>query len=81
MEIEKVPAISVLMSVYKEKPEWLEESINSILNQTFKDFEFIIINDNPDGVEQKAVLDKYQKLDDRIIVVQNSHNLGLSTLR
>ena len=78
MEVEKVPAISVLMSVYKEKPEWLEESINSILNQTFKDFEFIIINDNPEGVEQKAVLDKYQKLDDRIVVVQNPHNLGLA---
>lgn len=78
MTVEKVPAVSVLMSVYKEKPEWLEESINSILNQTFKDFEFIIINDNPEGVEQKEVLDKYQKLDDRIIVVQNPHNIGLT---
>lgn len=78
MGVEKVPAISVLMSVYKEKPEWLEESINSILNQTFKDFEFIIVNDNPEGVEQKEVLDKYQRLDDRIIVIQNPQNLGLA---
>ena len=39
--------ISVVMSVYSEKIEWLKDSIDSILNQTFSDFEFIIINDNP----------------------------------
>lgn len=71
------PIISVLMSVYKEKPEWLEESINSVLNQTFENFEFIIVNDNPDGIEQKRVLDKYQKLDSRIVLISNSYNLGL----
>lgn len=78
MEERKLPTVSVLMSVYREKPEWLEESINSILNQTFKNFEFIIINDNPGGVEQKSILNKYQSLDDRIIVVQNPCNLGLT---
>ena len=77
MKIESIPVVSVLMSVYKEKPEWLEESINSILNQTFKDFEFIIINDNPEGVEQKEVLVKYKSLDKRIRVVENSCNMGL----
>ena len=71
------PIISVLMSVYKEKPEWLEESINSVLNQTFENFEFIIVNDNPDGIEQKKVLDKYQKLDSRIVLISNPYNLGL----
>ena len=38
------PKISVLMSVYNGK-KYLKEAIDSILNQTFKDFEFIIIND------------------------------------
>ena len=71
------PIISVLMSVYKEKPEWLEESINSVLNQTFENFEFIIVNDNPEGIEQKKVLDKYQKLDSRIVLISNPYNLGL----
>jgi glycosyltransferase involved in cell wall biosynthesis len=42
-----MPPISVVMSVYNEKVEWLHESIDSILNQTFSDFEFIIVNDNP----------------------------------
>ena len=40
-----MPKISVIMSVYNTQEEWLRESIESILNQTFSDFEFIIIND------------------------------------
>lgn len=78
MKEKEDPVVSVLMSVYKEKKEWLEESINSILNQTFENFEFIIVNDNPDGIEQKIILNNYQRLDDRIIVIQNPHNLGLT---
>ena len=40
--------ISVVMSVYNEPRKWLEESINSILAQTYSDFEFIIVIDNTD---------------------------------
>ena len=40
-----VPKISVIMPVYNTNPKYLKESINSILNQTFSDFEFIILND------------------------------------
>ena len=35
--------ISVVMSTYKEPIEYIEQSINSILNQTYRDIEFIII--------------------------------------
>ena len=42
-----MPTISVVMSIYKEPIEWKHLSIDSILNQTFTDFEFIIINDYP----------------------------------
>ncbi len=37
--------VSVIMAVYNTKESYLREAIESILNQTFKDFEFIIIND------------------------------------
>ncbi|MEK7594261.1 MAG: glycosyltransferase [Patescibacteria group bacterium] len=40
----KAPKVSVLMSVYNSE-EFLREAIDSILGQTYKDFEFIIIND------------------------------------
>ncbi len=40
--------ISVIMSLYNEKLVWIEEAVNSILNQTYKEIEFLIIIDNPD---------------------------------
>lgn len=40
-----MPKISVLMSVYNEPVDWMRQAIESILNQTYKDFEFIIVND------------------------------------
>jgi glycosyltransferase involved in cell wall biosynthesis len=73
-----IPTISVIMSVYNEKVEWMHESINSILNQTFSDFEFIIINDNPTRIENSQLLEEYQKKDNRIIVLTNEQNIGLT---
>lgn len=70
--------ISVIMSIYNEKKEWVEEAINSILSQTFSDFEFIIINDNPQRELNKELLDKYRAKDDRIIIIENEQNIGLT---
>ena len=38
--------VSVIMSTYKEPIEWIQQSVDSILNQTYKNLEFIIIVDN-----------------------------------
>jgi glycosyltransferase involved in cell wall biosynthesis len=73
-----IPMISVVMSVYNEKAEWMHESINSILNQTFSDFEFIIINDNPSRIENSQLLDEYKKKDSRIVILTNEQNIGLT---
>ena len=43
--IENIPLISVIMSVYNTEIVFLKEAIDSILNQTFSNFEFIIIDD------------------------------------
>ena len=48
--------ISVVMSTYKEPIEYIEQSINSILNQTYRDIEFVIIVDNPDNADRKSVV-------------------------
>ena len=69
--------ISVIMSVYNEKKEWLQMSINSILNQSFKNFEFIIVLDNPDNIELKAVLEQFAAKDSRIKLIYNKKNMGL----
>lgn len=73
-----MPKISVIMSVYKEPVEWIKQSIDSILNQTYSDFEFIIINDKPDRVENTTLLNYYISRDSRIKVSTNQTNLGLT---
>ena len=68
--------IVVLMSVYNEPLDWLKRSIQSILNQTFRDFEFIIVNDNPHRQELKDILKSYDNRDGRIRIIENCENLG-----
>ncbi|MCT7961883.1 glycosyltransferase [Laspinema sp. D1] len=60
------PLVSVVMSVYNGE-RYLEAAINSILNQSFTDFEFIIINDG--SVDNTSIiLQKYEHIDERIRV-------------
>lgn len=68
------PMISVVMSVYNGEL-YLDEAIESILNQTYKDFEFIIIND---GATDKSleIIEKYKNQDDRIVLISRE-NKGL----
>ena len=71
----KRPAISVVMSTYN-RAAFLPRAIDSILKQTFTDFEFIIINDgSPD--ETDKVLRLFSVKDKRIRVITNEQNKGL----
>lgn len=72
------PLISVLMSTYIEPTDWLHQSIDSILNQTFKDIEFIIICDNPKHIEAVSLLRQYAAEDSRIVLLFNEENIGLT---
>lgn len=72
-----MPKISILMSVYNESRREIEESINSILNQDFTDFEFIIVNDNPDRECLNDILNNFD-LDNRIKIIKNKKNIGLA---
>ena len=78
MRNSKSPIISVIMGVYKEPLDWLRHSIESIQNQTFTDYEFIIICDNPHYEEGIELLKKYANLDRRIILLFNEENIGLT---
>jgi glycosyltransferase involved in cell wall biosynthesis len=68
------PKISVLMPVYNAA-RFLNESVVSILNQTFFDFEFIIIDDG--STDNSVEIIKRFK-DPRIVLVRNEKNLGIS---
>lgn len=73
---EITPKVSVLMSVYNGS-SYLIESIESILNQTFSDFEFIIINDcSTDSTWD--ILTAYAQKDNRIKLFNNEENIGLT---
>lgn len=67
------PAISVLMPVYNGE-RFLKEAIDSILSQTFTDFEFIIINDGSTDNTENIIL-SYK--DERIVYIKNNVNLKL----
>lgn len=69
--------ISVLMPVYNEEKIWVEQSINSILKQTYNKLELIIILDNPKNIELENLIKEMSKIDNRIIFMKNSENLGL----
>ncbi len=64
------------MSVYNGA-QYLMEAIDSILNQTFSDFEFIIVNDASND-NSPAILAEYAAKDKRIKIINNELNLGLT---
>ena len=64
------------MSVFNGEKK-LEDSIKSVLDQTFKDFEFLILNDGSID-NTKNILLKYQKKDKRIKLFENETNKGLT---
>ena len=66
--------ISVIMPVYNSE-KYLVQSIDSILNQTYEDFEFIIIDDGSTD-NSLSIINSYK--DNRIKVITNKNNIGIS---
>ena len=79
-------SITVLMSVYNDK-KYIKESILSVLNQTYKNFEFIIINDGSTD-SSLEIINQFALSDSRIRVINKSNsglyrslNLGIQKIR
>lgn len=75
----KTPKVSVLTPIYNTVPQYLRECIESILNQTFTDFEFLILNDSPENKEIEDIVQSYH--DPRIKYYKNEKNMGISDSR
>ena len=73
------PLVSVIMPYYK-KSEFINASVNSILNQSFKEFEIILIDDELTK-NSYEILENVKKLDVRIRVFKNKKNLGAGQSR
>lgn len=72
----KKPKISVLMAAHNQE-QFIKKSIKSILNQSFKDFEFLILDDASKD-KTLNIIKKFQKEDKRIRLFRNEKNLGLT---
>ena len=73
------PKVSVLMSVYNGE-KYVAEAIESILRQTFADFEFLITDDGSTD-SSLTIIESYAQRDSRIRVAQNQTNIGLGNTR
>ena len=77
MSTNRKPKISVLIPLYNSQ-EYIRDTVMSILNQTFKDFELLLLNDA--STDNTAQIVKEIK-DDRIKYFENDYNLGISNSR
>lgn len=73
-----MPRLSIIVPIYNVE-KYLSRCIESILNQTFKDFELILVNDSSTD-NCKEICEKYKRMDSRIIVA-NKKNGGVSSAR
>ena len=67
-----MPEISVVMTVYNRE-QYVGRAIESILNQTYKEFEFIIVDDGSTD-NSSSIIKKYSKLDKRIRYIRQKNN-------
>lgn len=71
---------SFVIPVYNVKPEFLKCCVDSILGNAFEEMEIILVDDKSDnGCE--VLCDQYQALDQRIKVIHQPHNMGVSKAR
>ena len=73
-----MPEVSVLLPVYNTPEDFLRQAVESILNQTFQDFELLIVND-ASTTDVEKVIRSYS--DSRIKYFKNKTNLGISGTR
>lgn len=69
--------LSVLLPVYNTRSDWLSLAIESVLNQTYRDFELLLLNDGSTNPDTLATLAAFEKADNRVRLVHNPENMGL----
>ncbi|TNJ59765.1 glycosyltransferase, partial [Paenibacillus hemerocallicola] len=72
-----MPKVTIVMPVYNGE-KYIRDAIESIINQTFKDWEFIIVNEYGSNEATTSILGEFASKDKRIILVQNTERLGIS---
>ena len=73
--MKKCPYLSICISALNME-KYIKKNIFSIINQSFQDFEIIVVNDNSDDNTEK-IIKQMQEKDYRIIIINHSQNLGV----
>lgn len=73
-----MPKVSVLMPIYRTNPDYLKEAIESVLSQTYADFELLILDDYPQD-DRENVVKSFK--DSRIKYFKNEKNMGITPAR
>lgn len=72
----KGPLMSIVTPAYRTPPEFLKKMLESVLAQTYRSWELIVVNASPDNYAMRAVFEEY--VDPRIKVVNTRENLGIT---
>ncbi len=70
--------VTVLTSVYNDDPRWLKQSIESILAQSYTDFQYLIVLNNPGAHDLRELIRSYARQDPRIRMLDNPKHLSLA---
>ena len=73
------PLVSILTPLYKTNHRHLRAMIESVLNQDYQNFEFILLNDSPNDLSLEQVVREYK--DERIRYLANNINQGIAKSR
>ncbi len=74
--------VSAIITTYKRPPEILLRAVNSVLNQTYKDIELIIVDDSPDSYEFREDIKRMiESLEGNIKYIQHEVNKGACAAR
>ena len=75
---EDAPRFTIVMPVYNIREDWLRQSIESVLAQTYPRWDLVCVNDASPAPHIKMVLDEMARRDDRIRVLHCPQNRGVS---
>lgn len=70
--------VSIIMSIYNEPEYMIKQALESLVNQTYKNIEIIVILDNPNNHSAIQLMNKYKDTDSRIRFFINDKNMGLA---
>ena len=68
-----MPEVSIIMPVYNPNSKWLADAVDSIIDQSFTDFELLIVDD---GSDNPSACDDFTEWDDRIKVLRHDYNMN-----